>query len=629
MLKTLASLLFIFTLLPATADPLILADEGHYNISPFISYIQEQDSILGIEQVLLPSQNWTKNTGDIPNFGFSNHAYWVKFSVENHNILNQEWALELAYPLLDNVDFYVVNSNNQVISYFYGGDQTIIDEKFILHPNIVFPISLFPYDYTTIYARIESEGSIQIPIIFWQWEDFNFNTLTHFLFQGLFYGMVLIMGLYNFVVWITERQKIYLIYVSYIFFFTIFQLSLHGIGYQFIWPSLPIINKYITPGSMILVCFSMFFFVENFFNLKKINQYIYNVFNISKYSSFIFLLSIIIFPYHASIYIATLFVCYCVLCIILTAIYMLKLNHPSARFFILAWTAFLAGALLILGNKLGILPVNLFTEYGVQLGAGLEIMFLSLALADRMGNAKKDKIAAQQRSLDLAYQVNHEKELRFNAEMENLRIEREHTQRLEGLVDQRTKELQSTLEELSLVNKKLKAISITDALTGLHNRYYFNEQWAKEYKRAHRDRTYLSVIFLDIDHFKKINDQYGHPAGDVCLKQVANCIAHHAAREFDTVCRYGGEEFTIILPNTAKEGALEVAENIRSSIETLHLTWGNKPIHITASLGVSCNLPIYSDEKSQQNMINQADQALYQAKAQGRNQTILFDNDKT
>ncbi|MFT5593904.1 MAG: diguanylate cyclase (GGDEF)-like protein [Oceanicoccus sp.] len=626
MLKILTALAIMLTFISVSAEPLILANDGNYRIAPYIYYSQEQGQPIGIAQILSPTINWTKNTQDDVNLGFSNHAYWLKFEVENHNILNHEWALELAYPILDNVDMYAVNSHRQVISYFYGGDKYLIEEKFVRHPNIVFPIDLFPHESIMIYIRVESEGSIQIPLVLWEWDDFNFHTLIHFLFQGLFYGMVLIMAIYNLMVWLSEKERVYVSYVSYILFFALFQLSLHGIGYQFLWPSFPSINKYITPISMSLVCFSLFYFIDDFFHIKNFNIYFYRTIKISAYLSLCLAFLTFVLPYYLTIYMSTLFVLYAVMLVIFIALYMLNLNHPSARFFVIAWAVFLVGALFLLGNKLGLIPITVFSEYGVQLGAGLEIMFLSLALADRMANTQKDKIKAQQQSLELAHQVNQEKERSFNAEIENLRIEREHRQKLESLVTLRTQELQHTLDELSTVNEKLKTISITDALTGLNNRYYFNENWKKEYKRAHRDQKFVSIIILDIDFFKKVNDKHGHPAGDMCLKHVAHSILKHAAREMDIVCRYGGEEFAIILPSTEERGAMEVAEKIRKDIEHLHLTWDGEKFNITASLGICCSRPDNRDEKSQQSMINHADQALYQAKAQGRNQVVIFNN---
>jgi len=135
----------------------------------------------------------------------------------------------------------------------------------------------------------------------------------------------------------------------------------------------------------------------------------------------------------------------------------------------------------------------------------------------------------------------------------------------------------------------------------------------------------LSLIMLDIDHFKSVNDNYGHPAGDMCLQQVAQCILKYAARGSDIVCRYGGEEFIIILPGTDELGAIAVAETTREEIAKLELSWEEQAIKITASLGISSLIPNNSLNKNRQFMVNQADQALYQAKNSGRNQVILFD----
>ena len=171
----------------------------------------------------------------------------------------------------------------------------------------------------------------------------------------------------------------------------------------------------------------------------------------------------------------------------------------------------------------------------------------------------------------------------------------------------------------------MQTISITDALTELHNRYYFNEHFKIEYKRAFREKSECSLIMLDIDHFKNVNDTYGHPAGDICLKYVANCIKHHAARDSDICCRYGGEEFVIILPSTPLASAYDLAEDIRKTIKKEAVKWNTQEISLSASFGVSSVIPINMDKKHRQYLINQADQALYEAKGQGRDRVVMFD----
>ena len=132
---------------------------------------------------------------------------------------------------------------------------------------------------------------------------------------------------------------------------------------------------------------------------------------------------------------------------------------------------------------------------------------------------------------------------------------------------------------------------------------------------------------LDVDHFKKVNDTYGHPAGDVCLRRVAQCIKKFAARESDICCRYGGEEFIIILPSTPLLNAVDIANDIRKGIEKESVIWEKSTMNITASFGVSSAKPNISDKQHRQFLVNQVDQALYEAKGQGRNRVIMFEAD--
>lgn len=611
------------------SDPLVMAEKGQYRLAPHLLYHIDQSQILGIDDLLKDSGSitWKQNGIDDPNFGFLNKPVWLKATIINHNSNVDEWAIEIAYPALDNVEGFFINDQQEIIKYFKGGDALTSTRGMLNHPHLVFPTPIFPYEPVTLYLKVHTEGAMQIPISIWQWDQFNYHSITHFLIQGLFFGLVLIMAVYNLVVWTTEKQGIYLNYVVYILFFTLFQTSISGIGYQYIWPDHPWLNAYITPISLSMLTAALSYFVRDFFDTYKNYLIIDLTLKVGFYLSFSVALISAFIPYRFSIIISATITSGFLIYFIFISIYMLKVQHPSARYFALAWGMFIGGAVLLAANKFGIIPITVASEYGLQFGAGLEIMFLSLALADRMARTQQEKIEAQERSLQLAHQVSEEQEKTFNIELENLRLEKQAHEKLEKQVEERTIELKSALEKLSIAHDKLQTISITDALTELNNRYYFNEHWKIEFKRAYRDGSELSIIMMDIDHFKNVNDTYGHPAGDVCLKKVADCIAAHAARESDICCRYGGEEFAIILPATPILGALEVAENIREDIEKMVVKWEKVEFKVTASFGISGGTPRATKANNRQFFINQADQALYQAKNQGRNQVVIFTQD--
>lgn len=166
----------------------------------------------------------------------------------------------------------------------------------------------------------------------------------------------------------------------------------------------------------------------------------------------------------------------------------------------------------------------------------------------------------------------------------------------------------------------LESLSLLDALTGIPNRRRFNEALILEWKRAVRDATPLSLIMIDIDHFKQYNDHYGHGAGDVCLQRVAAELAKSAVRPGDVVARYGGEEFVVILPETDREAAGLIAERLRERIEKLNLphAYSATKSVITISAGVATQAEL-SESLLPQTLHDAADKALYMAKAGGRN----------
>ncbi len=162
---------------------------------------------------------------------------------------------------------------------------------------------------------------------------------------------------------------------------------------------------------------------------------------------------------------------------------------------------------------------------------------------------------------------------------------------------------------------------VMDPLTKMFNRRYMNEKLPSEIKRAIRYHRPLSVIMGDIDHFKDVNDQYGHLAGDEVLEKIAGIFLSSIRKDIDWTARYGGEEFLIVLPETSLKGALTAADNIRTRIMNTKISYHSKTINATMSFGVSCMVP--SKGKKQftiDTMLNAADKFLYQSKENGKNQ---------
>jgi len=180
------------------------------------------------------------------------------------------------------------------------------------------------------------------------------------------------------------------------------------------------------------------------------------------------------------------------------------------------------------------------------------------------------------------------------------------------------KEMELLLEE---TNRRLMELSNTDSLTGIANRRSFDSALEHEYYRLKRSNSELSVIMLDIDHFKEYNDYYGHVMGDECLRQVGKVLTGCVTRSVDLAARYGGEEFACILPDTGLQGAVAIAECIRQSIHALKMEHKQSPVSefVTASLGVVTVR--YSDNMSPQDVVEMADRLMYKAKLSGRNRT--------
>lgn len=281
-----------------------------------------------------------------------------------------------------------------------------------------------------------------------------------------------------------------------------------------------------------------------------------------------------------------------------------------ARFYCLAWTAILIGIGVLNASKFGWIPINVWTENTSPIGIVLLVVLLSFTLADRINNDRSLRLNAQ------AVALGHARKAR--ASQAALIQAKEHAnQELEQRVQARTTELNTAMEQLREANTKLQLLSVTDGLTQIGNRAYFDGAAITEMRRAERQQSAMSIILLDLDHFKHINDTFGHLAGDACLRALAGMLRPRVNRAGDILARYGGEEFVIALTGVDLTGSLALAEELRMAVDRLRVEFEGKPLRFTASFGLVCAVP--KAPIRLEGLLSAADRALYDAKHGGRN----------
>ncbi|MBZ2169589.1 diguanylate cyclase [Marinobacter sp. F4216] len=547
---------------------------------------------LTIEQVMaLDESHWqSANLDHVLNLGLREDAVWIRVPVPQDPALR---ILEVGYPLLDEVDIYW-SANNHVLLRYLTGDARPFNSRPLRHRNFALPIPIVE-ESLTAYIRVRSEGILQIPLNLLTPEEFISAEQVSYGWQAMFVGFIAALALFNLLLFQIVRQPTYPWLVLTLLSAGLVHLHLHGLLFQWVWPGAPSINRYFTGLIIGVALFSATMFTIRFLSVRQYSAMGYRILLLVLAGAILSVAIGMAGYYREGIFMASLITAVGMPAAWVIGMYFWAQKRRAAGFFVLAWTPLLVGHLILAAHQFGYLTPSFLTEAGPQIGVALEVILLSFALAHRVHLERRRRLKAQGRALDAQKQTNRN---------------------LEERVRERT-------EELELANERLRTISLTDGLTQLANRRQFDEQLTEEWGRAVRHGQPVSLLLLDVDHFKSINDRYGHPVGDDCLITVAAICASEIKRSGDLLARYGGEEFSVLLPSTTEEGAVQVAERLREAIEMATvrpLSEDDVVIALTASLGVATMVPVR--DESPDELIRRADVALYAAKRDGRNRVM-------
>lgn len=564
-------------------EPVVLPPESlPHHVADRFQYLVDAESEMAIEQVhSAPEADWHSAASETPNFGFADETYWFRGELIQPSG-QQEWLLNLSYALLDHVDVWFFR-DGELSAHYETGDRHAFSQRTINYRHFLFPLSMGEGESVRVYVRIESSSAVQMPLSITT-KDHLFQTEQRELTaHAIFFGAMLVMALFNLFIMLSTRDKAYLLYVMLVLSVSGFQASLHGFAYQFIWPEWPWAQDKLTGMFVALANLFCAWFTLVFLNVRAYSRRLFQILlGIAILGGLLSLLAPFV-PYQFTIRLSAALAFVCVITAQLTGLYIWYRGYKPAGYYSIAFATVLGGTGLMVLNKFGLVPMNPITEHGQQIGSFAMLVLLSFALAFRI------------------------KVLRDETEEAQL----EATTRLEQRVRERTLELEDA-------NKKLQQLSSLDPLTGTFNRRYFADRLEAEWGRALREKNPISIIMLDIDHFKSFNDRYGHQMGDECLRFLVRHLLGVVYRTSDVVVRYGGEEFAIVLPNTGGDGAETIARRIRETLAKHYFPVGEgeEQEQITVSQGIATMVPKL--DEMPETLISRADEALYRAKEAGR-----------
>jgi two-component system, sensor histidine kinase LadS len=593
-------LVFLTMLLPSSwasaQNNVVVLEAGRSKIelSPYVTYFHDASSISDQTQMfdLAKANKFQQLPNGNATFGFSKGTYWFHTYLFNQDSTEQRWLLVLQYPLLDYVDVYVRYPDNH-IEHLTSGDMQPFSARAIRYRQPNFWIDLPQKTQVELLVSASSKSSIQAPLAVYTPSAFAEMERDAQFGIGIYNGILFALFCYNLILWLILRDQNHFWYMMHISGFGLVLFCLNGLSFEYLWPNNPWLANHAIPLSMCFSQLAMHQFARLFLNMKETSPFANRVaYGFIVFYSLMGIASLFI-DYATAVTVTTKTVFPGIIFVLTMAFIAIKKGYRPARLFLVAWAALLIGTFIYASVSFGILPKLFITEYGIQIGSAIEMILLSFALAYRYANLRN----------------------------ENVKIVYEANEKLESNVAKRTSELSLALEQLADANKRLRESSQRDALTGLYNRRHFREVFEQMLRHTAEQRQPIGLMLIDLDYFKKINDTYGHLAGDECLRSLSKTITMTLTGHNAVVARFGGEEFVAVVPNVSTEKLATIAEELRSRIEKENIPIGKQSITITASLGV---ISFTNDKNlSPDHALHQADEALYVSKNKGRNRVSI------
>lgn len=627
--------------LPAAAGA---SNSGEFTITPFTQVVkigegvhyaptQKQPDVNHPENnskpdtaLQLPEQDWQRNSSATISLGFQNTPYWFKLNFTTEEITHKYWILELGNALIDRVDLHLYR-NDVLQDNWHTGDLLPFAQRPLENARFQFPLELQPHSHYQLLMYVDSTEALELPLSLTNMFEHAILSDRRALVDGVFHGFLIIMAAYSLALYLILRDRAYLSYVAYVVSMLLFFLSQQGLLYEYFFPDHPSVHHFSIPWISMLIFMSIAFFFREFLHFHRTVPRLWQAYCVLLALHALLCVGVLFGPYQTIVSLMALNVSLSMLITVVAVCLLSWRGSRPAQIVLVGWGLLFTFILLFVLSRTGIFYNDFLASYGLRIGITLEILIFSFALSFRINMERKEKEWAlnninlerteRLRAQELALQ--REVEAR-QAKEQTLQLEIRQREGLQKLVDERTADLERTLQNLEKANQELEQLSSHDGLTDLFNRRVFDARLQEYWQQALRKQEPLALLIIDVDHFKHINDSHGHQCGDRVLKELAALLCSLVHRPGDIIARYGGEEIAVLLPNTPLGGAAHVADIIVQAAAAKVYVWEQQTLRITVSVGVQAVVP--AAHTSPDSLVAHADSALYQAKQSGRNRWI-------
>ena len=452
MKKTVSKIIFLVLLSVLALHADIIIESKNQNIELLgVPYYEDKDSSLTLKEV--QSKEFSVVDGSVANFGFTKSRYWFKIAIlPKEDAKVDKWWLNVSYPLLDQLDLYICDDNNSLIELKKSGKLRPFIEREVADRNFLFQLDMSKKQI--LYLSVNTQSSMQIPMSIQSSKSLMSNEQYMLVLSGLYYGVFLIIFFYNLITFVYTRKKNYFLYLIFISAFVIYQLSLDGLGIQFIWPESYWLIHHGNGTMMGILIFTIILFSRNFLKTREFAPLLDKVLNFIAYIMFVVMVFATFRPYGDVVLYISVTAVFLPFLLISAGIIAYRRKFYPARFYVMGWGLFLTGSVLFAMNKFAFIEGMHFLAYAQQVGSALEMIFLSWALADHQKQSEREYLKKLS-GLNTLLEEKVENSLIQVRKNDQVLIEKSRLAAMGEMIEQIAHQWRQPLNTLALINQNL------------------------------------------------------------------------------------------------------------------------------------------------------------------------------